>query len=352
MANKLSSSNKASMITRIITAIVLVAVLVPCTILGGWFFFALLLFISLVGTYELLATPGKGKYSLLIKGITYLYVLLFVLSFFIRPWAKGLNPFSLDMSFITSSPSVLLVPILLMILYFFTLFLIAILSDKIKLEDVTYLFTIISFFAASVVSLGFVRYFPNATGTDDYVSYFKDSFAKSDKAQAWFSCALIVVLVIGTWSSDVGAYFVGMLFGKHPMNPRISPHKTWEGFFGGCVFSWLTFFGLAAISEYVLKLPLLPGLLQFQYSDMLDNMGVLNGASWVFLAIIGFLLPFVGNLGGFLFSLIKRHYAIKDYGKIFPGHGGVIDRFDSVLANSLMTTILLCFMSFGFNIIA
>ena len=71
----------------------------------------------------------------------------------------------------------------------------------------------------------------------------------------------------------------------------------------------------------------------------------------MFLVLFGLLLPLIGNLGGFFFSLIKRHYGIKDYGKIFPGHGGIIDRFDAVLANASLASILLFIMAFGFNMV-
>ncbi len=352
MANKLSSSSKSSMLTRILTAIVLVAVLVPCSILGGWFYFVLGLFLLVVGTHEILTVPGKDRYSWLVKIATQLYAVLFMLSFFIKPWARGLNPFMLDMSQMTLSATDFIFPISLTFLYFFVLFFIAILSDKVKLEDVTFLFGIETFFICGIVSLLFVRYLPNATGTRSAISYFKDYYAGFGIDQRWASCVLLIVLAIGTWSSDVGAYFVGVLFGKHPMNPRISPHKTWEGFIGGCIFSWLCYFGLAAMFEYAFHMPLVPGLLQYSSSSLLTSMNVLGGTSWIFLAIIGLLLSFTGNLGGFLFSLIKRHYAIKDYGKIFPGHGGVIDRFDSLLTNALIVSLLLSFMSVGFNIVA
>ncbi len=351
MANKLSSSGKSSMITRIITAIVLVAVLVPCSVLGGWFYFVLGLFLLFIGTHELLMVPGKGKYSWPIRIITHVYTLLFVLSFFVPLWAKGLDPFSLDTTSLSFNPMTLFVPLSLMALYFFILSFIAILSEKTKLEDVTYLFTIITFFACGILGLYFVRYLPNASGTLTSTSAFRDSFVTSGHDQRWSSSAFLLTLAIGTWSSDVGAYFVGVLFGKHPMNPRISPHKTWEGFIGGCVFSYLCFFGLAALYELVFNIPLVPGLLQFRTSSMLSSMNVLGGASWVFLLILGLLLPFNGNLGGFLFSLIKRHYAIKDYGKIFPGHGGVIDRFDSLLTNAFLSMLLLSMMSYGFNMV-
>ena len=348
MPNKLSSSTKSSMITRIITSIVFVAVVVPCSILGGWFFFVLGLFLAMVATHEILQVPGEGKYSWLIRIMTFVYVLLFLLSFFIKPWATGLDPFKLDMSAFTLTPMTFLIPLALTLIYFFAMFLIAIFSEKIKLEDVTFLVCMETFVALGFTGLFFLRYFPNATGTAHETSFFVSSLGKQN---VWTSSALVLTIAISTWSSDVGAYFAGVLFGKHPMIPRISPHKTWEGFVGGCVFSYIVYFGLVCLYEFAFNIPLIPGLLQMKTSSLLTGMHVLGGASWVFVVSIGLLLPVVGNIGGYLFSLIKRHYAIKDYGKIFPGHGGVIDRFDSVLANSVSTALLLMLMSYGFNMI-
>lgn len=345
------------MITRIITGAVLVAVALPSGILGGWFVFLLLLFMALVGSHELIQVPGK-KFSLPVRILTYAYVLLTMFSFFVKPWANGSMDawFSLDVNqYSTLSPMLFLIPIALTLCYFFILFFMAIQSDKIELADVTFLVTTETFMTYGFLGMLFLRYFPNATGFIGNLitqNYFSAYYQGHDIAQNWASCILIFSLCFGTWFADIGAYFVGVLFGKHKMNERISPNKTWEGFIGGCVFSYVFFFGLVALFEFAFDMPLVPGLLQFRHSNLLESLNILGGNSWVFLVIIGLLLPFVGNLGGFLFSLIKRHYGIKDYGKIFPGHGGVIDRFDSVLANSLSTALLLLMMSFGFNMIA
>lgn len=346
------------MITRIITGVVLVAVALPVGILGGWFVFVLLLFLALVGSHELLEVPGPKKFSLPIRIITYTYVLLLMLSFFIKPWANGSLDawFMLDVNKYGSiTPMFFLVPILLTLVYFFSLFFIAIRSEKVELADVTFLVVTETFMTYGFLGMLFLRYFPNATGffgNPVSANWFSLYYQSHDLAQNWSSSILIFALCFGTWFADIGAYFVGVLFGKHKMNERISPNKTWEGFIGGCLFSYLFFFGGVALFEFVFDMPLVPGLLQFGHSEVLANMNILGGNAWVFLVLIGLLLPFIGNLGGFLFSLIKRHYGIKDYGKIFPGHGGVIDRFDSVLANSLSTGLLLLMMSFGFNMIA
>ena len=121
----------------------------------------------------------------------------------------------------------------------------------------------------------------------------------------------LLVLVI-PWMSDIGAYFTGMLFGKHKMAPVISPKKTWEGFFGG----WAVSIGSSALLAVI------------------GNAFVVSQGVWLdpfkYAAVAAVLAP-VSVLGDLLASRIKRHFGIKDYGNLMPGHGGVMDRFDSVV---------------------
>ena len=128
---------------------------------------------------------------------------------------------------------------------------------------------------------------------------------------------------IGAWITDIFAYFTGVLLGKHKLIPDVSPKKTVEGAVGGVVFCALSFVGF--------------GLLY-------NTLWVAEGASklsLVMMAVIGVLVSMVSQIGDLSLSLLKRKYGIKDFGKIFPGHGGVMDRFDSVLAVSIM--LLVCF---------
>ncbi len=126
------------------------------------------------------------------------------------------------------------------------------------------------------------------------------------------------------WVTDTFAYFCGMLFGrggKHKLIPDVSPKKTVEGSIGGIVFCMLSM--------------VIFGLIVNQISNF--------HANYLLLIVGGFLASIVSQIGDLCMSVIKRNYGIKDYGKIFPGHGGVLDRFDSVLAVSI---VLLCFCSF------
>jgi phosphatidate cytidylyltransferase len=126
------------------------------------------------------------------------------------------------------------------------------------------------------------------------------SFVRSQDNGAW----LILLIVAVVAFADIGGYFAGRAFGKHKLKPAVSPGKTWEGFLGG------------VLANLVLSLVLWL---------------VLGGNYWGYLAII---LPtsLVSVLGDLLESMVKRHRGIKDSGVILPGHGGVLDRVDSLTA--------------------
>lgn len=122
---------------------------------------------------------------------------------------------------------------------------------------------------------------------------------------------------ICAWITDSFAYFTGMLFGKHKLIPEVSPKKTVEGAIGGVVF--------CAISMVVF------GLIIENFFNPENSFH----ANYLVLAISGIVISVISQIGDLIMSLIKRKYQIKDYGKIFPGHGGILDRCDSVIAVSL-----------------
>lgn len=185
------------------------------------------------------------------------------------------------------------------------------------------LFTIGVFFGLATLSIYFLRYFPDGS------NYYGSNDLKS--------CLLFFYVLIGTFMSDIGAYFTGVLFGKHKMNPRISPKKTWEGFVGGIIFSIAFSFGFAAVCS-ALNAPILPGVYDFKE------------LRWLNILLVSLIMPITSNLGDFLFSAIKRNYAIKDFGTIFPGHGGVLDRMDSLLVSSLVVAIFTILISNGWSL--
>jgi phosphatidate cytidylyltransferase len=118
---------------------------------------------------------------------------------------------------------------------------------------------------------------------------------------------LILFVLLLVWAADTGAYAVGKLFGKHKLAPSVSPGKTWEGFFGGMVLAII----VAVIAAK---------LLNIQSRDTT-------------LFLVCCVVTVIASVLGDLFeSLTKREAGIKDSGTIFPGHGGMLDRIDSLIA--------------------
>ena len=118
-----------------------------------------------------------------------------------------------------------------------------------------------------------------------------------------FGNAFVWIMFIGTWASDTFAYFTGTAIGRHKLCPSISPNKTIEGFMGSLLGTTAVVAGLG----YFLNL-------------LLEEM-----------AVLGLLIAILATLGDLVESVAKRYVGIKDSGNIIPGHGGVWDRFDSVL---------------------
>ena len=122
----------------------------------------------------------------------------------------------------------------------------------------------------------------------------------------------LLTLFFCTWCCDVAAYFTGSHFGRTPLCSQVSPHKTWEGFAGGAAAS-LMCGGLLAL---IFSFPPLP------------------------LLLLGLLCGVAGQLGDLGESVLKREACVKDTGNIIPGHGGMLDRFDSILVNGTLAFVI------------
>ena len=126
------------------------------------------------------------------------------------------------------------------------------------------------------------------------------------------------LVFITAWLCDTFAYFTGRLFGKHKLAPTLSPKKTIEGSIGGIVFATL---GCVC------------------YGVIVEAAFGLDANYWV-LSAIGIFGSVVAQIGDLWASLIKREHGIKDYSKLLPGHGGIMDRFDSILAISMPLAVI------------
>lgn len=155
-------------------------------------------------------------------------------------------------------------------------------------------FVSVVYITVSMTSLSLLRYFDRECGV-------------------W----MVVLAFMIAWATDTFAFATGKLFGKHKLIPEISPKKTIEGSVGGVVvciiFCFVYGFGLDLIFENIT-------------------------VDYLVLGLCALILSLVSQLGDLIASLLKREHGVKDYGTIFPGHGGVMDRFDSVFA---ISTILL-----------
>lgn len=121
--------------------------------------------------------------------------------------------------------------------------------------------------------------------------------------QAWIWLALI-----STWSADTLAYLVGRSIGRHKLWPRHSPKKTWEGFLGGLAGGFL---GAGSVAYF-------------------------SALSWDTALVMGFVVPIVALFGDLSISMMKRQVGVKDSSQLFPGHGGFLDRLDSMLFVSVV----------------
>lgn len=152
------------------------------------------------------------------------------------------------------------------------------------------------------------------------IPYFLSTFVRLDRME--LGKYYILLPLVAAFLSDTFALFAGMAFGKHKLAPELSPKKTVEGAVGG-------------LCGAVVCCLLYGVVMQFGFQREVD---------YLRLALYGFLGSAVSQLGDLSFSYIKRQYGLKDFGNIFPGHGGVLDRFDSVIFCCPLMEILILFL--------
>lgn len=129
--------------------------------------------------------------------------------------------------------------------------------------------------------------------------------------------ARIITFMLCVFASDTGGYAVGVLFGKHPMAPIISPKKSWEGFAGSVAFGVV----IGALAAHFLL-----------------------GVSWWIGAVLGVAMVASATVGDLVESLIKRDVGIKDMSSFLPGHGGIMDRLDSLLLSAPVAWLILYYL--------
>lgn len=258
-------------IQRAITGLIFVAVLIGCMVGGPLSFGALFCIISALATAEFCNLMNQQEGVNMNRNICILASITLFLCFFYY----GMNP----------SSTGIFIPYLAIIIYLMISELY--LKKKHPIHSWAY-----AMFSQMYVGLPFALLNVLAFQTTETAS----------TSQYLFILPLSIFAF--NWVNDTGAYCTGMLLGKHPLFKRISPKKSWEGSIGGAVFSVAASFALAHF------FPIMPT------------------AAWVGMAIT---VVVFGTWGDLTESLMKRHLGIKDSGNILPGHGGMLDRFDSAI---------------------
>lgn len=269
---------------RLITAAVLLCILVPVLLTSGTLIFPIVAaFFCVAAVFEMLRCLGTHK-NLAIAIPSYAIAIGLPLGLW--PYCglgEGINIAELSTD---RALTYLLLIFGILVFYFFLMVAAAVFGRRsYSFTDVTSSFAMAFYITLAFVAIPMVRF---GTGGEYYY----------------------LLCFLGPWITDSFAYFTGYFFGKHKLIPEISPKKTVEGAIGGVVFcsAFYVLFGVIV--------------------------GIVSGhtPNLVALAVLGVIVSVVSQLGDLIASLIKRDRGVKDYSNIFPGHGGVMDRFDSIIA--------------------
>ena len=268
---------------RTITSAIILVAIIPLIIYSEYIVYPIALSIlSAVAVYEILGIVGSAR-NVMISLPAYGCALAMPL-----------------LVYLTSSDKVknfLLIFFVFAFVYLVYLMAVAVFSKgKISFSRICESFCAVIYVSVSFAALSLIRYLDRNVGI--------------------YQLALVFIV---SWVCDACAYIVGSLIGRRKLIPEVSPKKTVEGALGGIVF---------ATAAYLVF-----GILVDKFTPNIE-------VSYGLLAIYGVLLSVVSQIGDLVASLIKREHGAKDYGNILPGHGGIMDRFDSILAVSTILLIL------------
>ncbi len=317
MMNRVSSMSK--LINRVVVALLLGLIGIPSILLGGWLLIIFTLIALPLAVHEFTNARPHNRY------ILPMHIFIMVMSFALVYWIFFRNNylihgFDFNLWSIEEGFSELRISTVGTAITVSVLFLSSILNKNFKVYDATYLNTMIILVAMSFQSFLFLRFVPQFV------------YAKLDIIRPiFFDSTLALYVIISTFITDIGAYFVGTYFGRNKLNPRISKRKTWEGLIGGIIISFLVSSTFAVMLD-MMGYPMLPFL-------------TLN--QWYWIVLLSLIIPFVSVLGDLLFSSVKREFQIKNFSTLLGEHGGILDRIDSLILTSLYTAILVVILSEG-----
>ena len=325
--NELTEETKVSMKVRIITSIIALAICIPMLGAGSIFFFIFTIFIVSCSTYEIIHC-AKRKYN------PALYIVAFIFAMVMTYWPDYLYAHDCikNGTFVVSYEGGMRIyeafhsmnySITILALGAFSVFFMVLIDKGFTVRDACFIFAMMVVITLGYQCGAYLRYLPSVKYHELNPTATRAIFNIYENIE---SSTLFFYVLLGTIMTDIGAYFIGVFFGKHKMNERISPKKTWEGFFGGIFFSTVVSFAFALILALTGH-PVVYGILDKQH--------------WYLILILSFLLPFSSTLGDFVFSSVKRYFGIKDYGNIMPGHGGILDRLDSCIFSFITAAVFM-----------
>ena len=288
---------KSNFLTRLITGFCLMIILVPAVYFGGIFYLILTSILSYIATFELLNMFYTKK--------TNLKTMRFILPIF-----SSLTILSFYFAIINKNGFIAFVPIILGIV---VSMMFAIFKDGTDADDIS----------SCVISL---IYGGLLFACAFSVEHLKPIQFESDEMFS-ISGRLFGYLAAVVFSTDIFAYCFGMLFGKHRLCPKISPKKSVEGAIAGLVLGAL----VGTVTAILLKVVPFNG--EF---TTINKCLIIVGVY-----VLSLIISAMGQIGDLVASKLKRSYEIKDYGFIFPGHGGVMDRFDSIIFSGAILFILI-----------
>lgn len=270
------TSKQKNLITRSITGILFVAIMVT-SFLQSFNMIVVFALITGLATWEFTGLVNEYKHVNVNRRITTVAGVYFFLA------VAGVNSGAIQ-------TNAVFVPYLLTIIYLFISGLYTKSGDSVN--DWAYTMLSQMYIALPLSTINVIAFRQAADGLNYY--YY----------------LLPLSIFIFLWTNDTGAYCTGSLFGKHKLFPRISPAKSWEGSIGGGILVLI----VASIMYYI--------------ESQGENLSGLNLIEWLGLGLV---VVVFGTLGDLVESLLKRTLGIKDSGNILPGHGGILDRFDSSL---------------------
>jgi len=312
----LSEVKPSNTVTRVLVAVVTIPLIVFLCYLGGYYFFVVVCIISSVALWEFYSLMEK-KGAEPIKWLGLIFGFLVNLSFLYERLRFNIVSLFVDRQVSIQFPSQFVVLLLIIVLFVFLTLAIelfrnrvsAILNISTTIAGVLY----ISLFLGMLMgarelfwhSFPFYRYFSSVEGSRFFITTI---------VERWGGYT-IISLFAAIWICDTAAYFGGRALGKHKLFERVSPNKTWEGAIFGFVSSILT---MVAAKYLVLE-----------YMTLAECV------------VLGVIVGIFGQLGDLVESLIKRDAGVKDSSAIIPGHGGMFDRFDSLMFASPLVYLYL-----------